>query len=739
MNVTEERGKRALLDGLNPVQRAAVEQVDGPVLIHAGAGSGKTRVLTHRVAYLIECARVRPSQILAVTFTNKAAAEMKERIQMLSDAAVREMWVGTFHSIAARILRSGAEKLGYQRNFLIFDRDDQIRSIKGVMETLHIQQKEHSAESILSAIGKAKNGFVSADDYKRQANDAFEEVVALVYAQYQVSLKQNNAMDFDDLLVNPIYLFEKDPEVLERYRDKFWYLLVDEYQDTNRVQYLFLKKLAIPRRNLCVVGDDDQSIYRWRGADVQNILNMESDYPDCKVFRLEQNYRSTQNILDVANSVVRNNARRREKSLWTTNKGGDKATIVEVQDQISESRYIVQSIKSEMNGHGRNFSDFVVLYRTNAQSRAIEEGLRDAGIPYTIVGGVHFYARKEVKDVLAYLRLICNPNDSISFKRVLNFPLRGIGDLSLKKLEAFAKERDISLMEAAASVAQISTIATRTRKSILAFYNMVAKYSSQKNTFSAGELARIVVDEIQILRTLKEIGTEEAFMRAENVKELLSAIVTFTKTHEQGGLEDFLENVALVSDVDTWDDRGNAVTLMTLHSAKGLEFPVVYMTGLEEGLFPLSRTFLSDEELEEERRLFYVGATRAESKLYMLWAASRLRFGEYFQNMPSRFLKEIDDELVERQSMRRRTASPPRARQHTPAARRTGSTMPRYEDYSQERQPLYIGCEVKHPRFGLGKIVRMDGAGESMKITVRFYEAGEKRLLVKYANLEAVG
>ncbi|RMF59458.1 MAG: hypothetical protein D6743_16330 [Calditrichaeota bacterium] len=489
------------------------------------------------------------------------------------------------------------------------------------------------------------------------------------------------------------------------------------------------KNLTAKHQNLCVLGDDAQSIYRWRGADIRNILNMEKDYPDCKVFHLEQNYRSTQNILNVANSVVQNNLRRREKTLWTERREGDKVVVVEVDDDASEAVLVVGMIKDELLEAGRNFNDFVVLYRTNAQSRILEDALRAAGIPYVIVGGVRFYERKEIKDVLAYLRLICNPNDSVSFKRVVNYPLRGIGQGSLTKLEQFAREHGISMLEAARRVEEISSIASRIRQNISEFCSLIDKYANLKQEFSPGELARVVVDEIGLLRELKQIGTEEAFNRGENVRELLSAIVDFTKKQEGATLEDFLQEVSLVTDIDTWDDQANAVTLMTLHSAKGLEFPVVFITGLEEGLFPLSRTFLSNDELEEERRLFYVGATRAKEKLYLTWAARRLRFGEYFDNVPSRFIEEMDPRYVEQKSLRRRFTS-------KKARREKDAVMPAYEDFSQEVPVLSVGSEIRHATFGVGKVIATEGRGEQLKITVDFDEVGRKKLVAKYANLE---
>lgn len=720
-----------LLANLNAMQKKAVRATEGPVLIIAGAGSGKTRVLTYRVAYLIQKMNVKPWQILAMTFTNKAANEMKERILELTKGEGKEIWIGTYHSVCARILRQEGDRLGYGRNFLIFDREDQARFIRNIMHELHIPDKEFKPEAIQVRITGAKNNFVGPDEYRALAKDAFEETVASIYIYYQDLLKKNNIMDFDDLLINPIILFEQNPSILETFQNKFRYILVDEYQDTNRTQYLFLKKLAAKYKNLCVVGDDDQSIYRWRGADIQNILSLEKDYPNCQIFHLEQNYRSTQNILNAASSVVQKNVNRRKKTLWTEKETGERIHIIDLEHHLTEAQFVVDAVKKELYANGRNFNDFVVLYRTNAQSRVMEDAFRNAGIPYVIVGGVRFYERKEIKDVLAYLRLTCNPKDSMSFKRVINFPLRGIGDASVAKIEQFARQQSISLLEATEKVEEIAAIAPRIRKHITEFFNLIHKYSSLKDEFSPGELARALVDEIGILRTFKEIGTEEAFNRAENVRELLSAIANFKSSQNSVTLEEFLEEVSLITDIDTWDDGSNAVTLMTLHSAKGLEFPVVFITGLEEGLFPLSRSFSSDEELEEERRLFYVGATRAKEKLFLTWAAQRFRHGENFNNLPSRFLKEVNEKYVIRQTF---TGPTYRSRPESEKSRR--DVMPAYEDFSQEEPELSVGTKVRHAKFGIGTVSKKEGKGENLKITVRFEYEGTKKLMVKYANLE---
>jgi DNA helicase-2/ATP-dependent DNA helicase PcrA len=679
----------------------------------------------------------KPWEILAVTFTNKAANEMKERIVRLAYGVGRESWIGTFHSVCARVLRMDGQNIGFSSNFTVFDRDDQIRFVKTIMQELNIPTKMFAPEAIISRISRAKNSLIGPGDFESHIKDALDEKADHVYAIYQTRLKDNNIMDFDDLLANPIHLFNAHPQILQNYQKRFKYILVDEYQDTNHTQYIFLKKLAADNANLCVVGDDDQSIYRWRGADVQNILNIKNDYPKITTFRLEQNYRSTQSILDVANSVVQHNRKRHAKKLWTEKAQGEKVAIVDLQDQTEESLFVVASIKDELQRNGRNFGDFVILYRTNAQSRVFEDALRARGIPYVIVGGVRFYERKEIKDILAYLRLICNTGDSVSFKRIINFPLRGIGDTSIAKLEQFSSENNISLLEAAARVDEISTIAQRTRKSIEEFYKMIDKYASLKGEFSAGELARAVVDDTGILRIYKDQGTEEAYNRAENIRELLSAIASYMKEDGSVTLDDFLEEISLQTDIDSWDDRSNAITLMTIHSAKGLEFPVVFVAGLEEGLFPLTRTYIDDEELEEERRLFYVGITRAMEKLYITWAARRLRFGEYLNNLQSRFLKEIDESLVTR--ICKKYEAPKKIyHDHYNTVEETIDEMPNYEDFSQETVHFNVGSHVKHTTFGMGIIVGIEGRGENTKLKVRFQNNGDKKLVAKYAKLEIV-
>ncbi|MBN1349517.1 UvrD-helicase domain-containing protein [candidate division KSB1 bacterium] len=729
-----------LLTGLNPIQQEAVQWTGGPVLILAGAGSGKTRVLTHRIAYLIEAEKIKPWNILAMTFTNKAAGEMRERIRKLCRDDSQNVWMGTFHSIFARILRYEGEKLGYGRNFSIYDSDDQINLVKEIMNEYAIPQKDFAPRAISSHISKAKNALVEPDHYARSAQNVFEDKVAIIYPQYQERLKQLNAMDFDDLLIKPIALFRDHPPLLEHYQLRFPFLLVDEYQDTNRAQYSLIKMLASRSRNVCVVGDDDQSIYRWRGADIRNILDFEKDFPDCRVFRLEQNYRSTKNILSAAHSVVSKNAGRMEKQLWTEKETGEKVLLLATRDAYHESRKIVDKIKDELHKSGRNFTDFAILYRINAQSRILEEGLLNEGISYIIVGGLKFYERKEVKDVLAYLRAIVNPHDTISIKRIINYPLRGIGKVSIEKVERFGRSTASTFFDAMGKAHSIDELSIKAKTNITNFHKFIIKYQSLVNKISITELARALVDEIGILQLFRQEGTAEATSRYENVLELLQAITEYSKRTESPTLAGFLEEVSLLTDIDSWDNRSNAVTLMTLHSAKGLEFPVVFIAGLEEGLFPLSRSFESVDDLEEERRLFYVGATRAEEKLFLSWAAQRGRFGDTFMNTPSRFILEIDAQYIEediKSRSARRSASADRKKPKSSVY--VDYEEPRYiDDSNRDVEFLEPGATVKHPTFGKGIILNLEGDGESMKATVAFDLVGRKKLMVKYANLEII-
>jgi len=731
----KESSTEWLMADLNDAQSQAVTKTDGPVLILAGAGSGKTRVLTYRIAWLIVNGLAEPREILAMTFTNKAAGEMRERVRKLVPEMLSGMWIGTFHSLFARLLRREAERLNYKSNFAIYDDDDQYTLIKTVLNELKIPVTDFPPKIISYKISGAKNAFVLPEQFAQLATTRQDQIIATIYTTYQRRLRENNAMDFDDLLIKPIELFQLFPLVLEYYQDRFRYILVDEYQDTNRAQYVALKMLAAGHRNLCVVGDDDQSIYRWRGAEIRNILDFENDYPDCTKFRLEQNYRSTRNILEVAHSVVRNNRQRHEKKLWTEKAAGELISLLEVEDDLEEARTVVNKLALEMRSNHMDFQDIAVLYRTNAQSRVLEEALRRENIPYIIVGGVKFYERKEVKDVIAYLRLLSNPADTISLRRIINYPARGIGETTLGRIEAYAQEKKISIFAATGQIQQIAGIAARTAEQVASFHALMNKYTSLRTEISPAELAASLVNELGILREFKQEGTIEALSRAENVRELLLAIAEFSSSAgDEASLDSFLENVALTTDLDNWDDRANAVTLMTLHSAKGLEFPVVFITGLEEGLFPISRSLADPPALEEERRLFYVGATRAKVKLYLAWARNRRKFGETSASIASRFLRELEPSLVQVESSYR--ASPAR-RQRASYRQREADPMPRYEDESQEVLEYRVGMRVMHPTFGKGTIMRLEpGSSAALKLRVLFDQAGERRLVLPYAKLE---
>jgi len=721
-----------LLAGLNEVQRQAVQAPPGPILVLAGAGSGKTRVLTHRVAFLIARLGVHPSQILAVTFTNKAANEMKSRLQTLIQSDFRLLWVGTFHSIFARILRKEGYRLGYSSNFVIYDSDDQLRAIKQIMTSLQIPQKIFPPRAVHARISRAKNDLLSPEEMRKEIRDEFDEKVWQVYVQYNGFLRENNAMDFDDLLLLPVRLFQEYPSVLEEYQDRFRHILVDEFQDTNRAQNRLVELLGERYRNDFVVGDDDQSIYSWRGAEIRNILEFEKTFAGCAVFRLEQNYRSTRTILDAAYSVVSNNHWRKEKRLWTEREPGEPIVLIEAMDEAEEARLVVKQIRHEIQKKKRNFRDFVILYRTNAQSRALEDVLRRSGISYVIVGGIRFYERKEIKDFLAYLRVIANPRDEISLLRAIQVPPRGIGPATLRKLREYAQHNQISLLESFGHVDEIPGIQSLTRSHIRQVAELFAKYRDLRKTLGFDELTRVLNDEVGFSRMYKEEGTLEALNRYDNIQELLSAISEFCRTRPEPTLEAFLEEVALITDVDTWNDRSNAVTLMTLHSAKGLEFPVVFITGLEEGLFPISRSRENPKEFEEERRLFYVGMTRAKEKVYLSWARTRRRFTEGMNNRLSSFVEEIDprylEQLKPKRAVRQRDVIPEEM---------VYDPMPDYENESQE-QGLYLGCHVRHPKFGLGVVTAMRGSGENFKVQVMFEDGSERTLVYRLANLEIV-
>lgn len=740
------RGSEAfesLLSSLNPDQKEAVLGGDGPVLVLAGAGSGKTRVLTNRIAYLLQKGLATPNSILAVTFTNKAAREMSERLERVLGYPLTGAWIGTFHSIGARVLRREGMHIGLSRNFNIYDEEDRLRCLTLVFDELNISREKIPAKLAAHRISNAKNAFLVAGEYSKtiQQDNENERLLAEVYRHYEHMLRTNNAVDFDDLLMLPVLLFQKKPEILAAYQNRFTHLLVDEYQDTNRAQNLFLQYLAARHKNLFVVGDDDQSIYRWRGADLRNILDFPEAYPGCKVFRLEQNYRSTKNILALAHSVIVNNRGRHEKKLWTEKPEGAKVQLLEASSDKGEAELIVKKINEEFEFARRQCRDFAILYRTNAQSRAIEEALRRHGIPYTIVGGIRFYERKEIKDVLAYLRSVANPSDTVSLLRVINYPLRGIGEATIARLRQASFESGRTFFETLALADQVAGLSPRQAKAVQGFHLFISKYINLKSQISLTELANSLIEETEIIQNFKQEGTPDALSRIDNIRELLNAVHEYAQANEGARLEGFLEEVSLVSDIDSWEDRSNAVTLMTLHSAKGLEFPVVFLAGLEEGLFPLSRSLENRDDLEEERRLFYVGATRAKEVLYLSYANARRKYGSFSPSTPSRFLREIDASLVQRH----RQVNPaelleqtrlPSGRSHRKRYSDAEQVMPDYENYSQENHAIDRGVVVRHPKFGVGTVVRVEGRGANMKVDVEFDDWGRKTLMVYYAKLE---
>ncbi len=717
-----------LLDDLNPTQREAVAHVDGPVLVLAGAGSGKTRVLTYRIAYLVGQMGVSPEHILAVTFTNKAAEEMRGRVVKLLEQEGLSIWMGTFHSVCARILRREGIRLGYDRSFTIYDEEDQLALVKKTMEELHISADRLSPKGFRARIEGAKHNLMTPEEFASQALDDYEEKAALIYQRYQRTLESNNALDFGDLINKAVSLFQLYPAVLGRYQDRFQYILVDEYQDTNHAQYMLVNLLASRHRNLCVVGDDDQSIYGWRGADIGNILSFEKDYPDARVVKLEQNYRSTQNILSAASQVVANNRGRKEKTLWTEKGAGENITLLEALDERMEAMSVLGKLQAECSQNLRALSDFAILYRINAQSRSFEDQLRRLGLPYVIVGGVRFYERKEVKDILAYLRVVVNPNDAISLRRIINVPRRGIGQITLSKLEARALELRVSLLDALEKVGQTEDLREGTRESLRQLYDLFKSLQDRAAELGVDEMVREVVERTGYFVELTAEGTLEAQTRAENVRELVAAAEEFVMRSPDPSLIAFLEEVSLLTSVDTWDQTANVVTLMTLHSAKGLEFPVVFIVGLEEGLFPLSRSMESPEELEEERRLFYVGMTRAQEKLFLSMAHRRRLYGGGLGCLRSRFLDEVPADLMETEGYGVDAWGI-----RTVAEFEEG----RLTDPDDEYVPrVCIGSVVRHPQFGVGRVVDLSGYADDLKLTVVFQDQAPKKLMARYANLE---
>ncbi len=740
---TTEEAEHPLLRGLNPVQREAVLYGNGPLLIFAGAGSGKTRVLTHRIAYLVTERNVYPRNILAVTFTNKAAAEMKERIERLvTPNAGRSLWVGTFHSTCARLLREYGDAIELSSNFVVYDDSDQLILVRECLRQLNLDDKKFTPRSLLSHISRAKESRISPEAYAKTFTGFFEGICSKVYPLYQAKLRQNNALDFDDLIVETVRLLETSAETLERLQNRFHYLLVDEYQDVNQAQYTLLKLLAQKRKNLCVVGDDDQSIYLFRGANVELILQFEHDYPEAQVLKLEQNYRSTKTILEAAHGVVRHNRGRKDKKLWTENDTGSPLLRYEAENEQEEAVWIAQTMRREVQEGRRKWSDFAVLYRTNAQSRIFEEVFLNWSTPHRIVGGLRFYERREIKDIVAYLRVIHNSADSVSLRRILNVPARGIGATSLAALEEEMQLSGRTFWEVLKESGSISQIQARTRVRIAEFVALIE--SLRKPEATVTEITRGVIEKSGYLAVLQEEKSIENQSRIENVKELLSVTLEFEKQTESPSLGLFLEQVSLISDIDSLDAAAEAVTLMTLHSAKGLEFPVVFLAGLEEGVFPHVRSLESDRELEEERRLCYVGITRAKQELYLTYANRRTLFGGISYNAPSRFLKEVPKDLFHAPRKQNRTVSTydPDEAKPKPVKKvglwHEGIVSPQEQKKRETVTPYKTGQRVRHAVFGVGVVITCTPSANDTILEIAFPNVGVKKILLSLAKLETV-
>ncbi len=749
--------KMDYLESLNPPQLEAVLHGEGPLLILAGAGSGKTRVITCRIAHLIRECGVDPYAVLAVTFTNKAATEMKERLERMIDIPIARgvgyhgMWISTFHSACVRILRRSIDRMGYARQFVIYDETDRSSLIKACCTDLRIDTERYQPRAIGAKISALKNNLTDSAQFAgSSAGFGFDEAVSRVYAVYEEKLRETGSLDFDDLLMLTVRLFEQHPDVLGYYQDMFRHILIDEYQDTNHAQYRLVRLLTAVRKNLCVVGDDDQSIYRFRGADISNILNFEKDYPDTRVIKLEQNYRSTQNILGAAGAVVSHNLGRKPKELWTQKSGGERLLVYKAQDEKDEARFICRSIQQETD-QGRGLREIAVLYRTNAQSRALEDALRNRGVPYRIYGGMRFYDRREIKDIIAYLRIVHNPADLVSLKRIINVPARGIGDATLEKLEDAARAAGTGLYEAALNP-DAASITPSAKKKLREFTGMVERMRLEIATMTITDLVRRVVRESGYGAALEQEKSVESRIRLENLNELLTATEDFQEQNRDASLPAFLDQVALITDSEEQaaaeNRRGSSdsVTLMTLHNAKGLEFGVVFLAGMEEGLFPHSRSAESEDDLEEERRLCYVGITRAKEKLILTHAAERRLYGYPQANLVSRFLREIPDDVLdktgeyefERSIGREHSRWNPvlfrPARQETAGADAFVDTPRKAETDAR----YYKGAVVKHSKFGIGTVQQSEGSGEDLKISVSFPGHGVKTLSVKYAKLEMI-
>ena len=720
------------LKKLNKIQKAAVEANDGPILIFAGAGSGKTRVLTHKMYFLINKGLYRPENILSVTFTNKAAKEMKERVMGLLKKDDLPITIGTFHSVFARVLRVEAKHLKISPHFAIYDVQDQLDLLKVILKEKNITKDQVTPNQARNQISYLKNKMIMPEAQSRKARTIIEKKIVEIYSSYQKALRKNDALDFDDLLLLPIELFDQNPKILAKYQRKWKYIHVDEYQDTNRPQFYLLTKLAQKNEQICVVGDDDQSIYGWRGADVTNILDFEKFFPSCRIFTLEKNYRSTQQILDAATAVVTHNDQRAKKELIAENGEGELLGLFETRDELEEADAIISALEKEIKLNKRTFSNFAVLYRTNAQSRALEDSFRRMGIPYNLIGSVRFYNRKEVKDVIAYLRLVINLRDTVSLRRIVNFPPRGIGMKTMDKCVSQANADNIELFEVLKNADKLP-IRGKQSESLVKFYKLIKKYYGLRNKLSASELSRSLIDEAGILNQFKNSKDEESKERYDNVVELLNSIDEFCSRKLDVQLSDFLEEVSLLSDIDHWNDSDNRVTLMTVHSSKGLEFPVVFISGLDDGLFPLYQSIEDKKELEEERRLFYVALTRAQERVFLLYATNRRRMGgENIVGMPSRFIGEIPPEFLDRiefqSALTRRVVGGTLQKRTKIEITRTVTT---FDDFK-------VGDMVEHSIFGIGKIMVLSGTGENQRVGVIFKDGTKKKLIVKYANLTKV-
>ena len=735
------------LELLNREQQEAVLHVDGPLLILAGAGSGKTRVLSYRIAHLIDECGVNPWNILAITFTNKAAGEMRERVDKIVGYGSESIWVSTFHSTCVRILRRYIDRLGYDTNFTIYDTEDQKTVMKSVCQKLQLDSKLYKERMLLNVISHAKDEYISPNEFLLEAKGDFrQEKIAQAYVEYQKELKKNNALDFDDLLVKTVELFQGCPDVLEYYQNRFRYIMVDEYQDTNTVQFKFISTLARQYRNLCVVGDDDQSIYKFRGANIRNILDFEKVFPDAKVVKLEQNYRSTQNILNAANGVIANNRGRKEKALWTENEQGEPILFQQFQNGYEEAEYVSGEISKKVRKGEAEYQDFAVLYRTNAQSRLFEEKFLYANIPYKIVGGVNFYSRKEIKDILAYLKTIDNGKDDLAVRRIINVPKRGIGNVTLAKVQAYADSRDISFFEALEEAGEIPGLGKAALK-IQPFVHLIHEMRLSLADMSIQDLIQAILDKTGYAEDLKNEDTDESEARLENIDEFINKAVTYEEGAEEPNLSGFLEEVALVADIDSVEDGDNRVLLMTLHSAKGLEFPYVYLAGMEDGLFPSYMSIAADdptEEIEEERRLCYVGITRAMKELTITCARCRMVRGETQYNNVSRFVREIPSELLARKSVMPREPKKLEVPQNTSYQKakevfRTKTFDPQqFKVVKADKLDYTVGDQVSHVKFGKGTVLEITEGGRDYEVKVDFERFGVKKMFASFAKLKKV-